>query len=245
MNRRKVIKTMLPLSAAGLMNFKINASGFCNQPIKPDYVEVVNAGIGGNNTFDILERLQTDCLSHHPDLVILMIGTNDVNSLKSVPFEKYEQNLKEIVKKIGAVKSKVLLLSILPFYEPYLLTRHKKEFYEPEGPNGRKDILNKIVYKISKQCNLYFIDLGYRFTTIGKIGTDMDSLIRNECNGSMQDGVHPTPNGYRFMALTVYDYLKFKNIIAKKIVCLGDSITLGASAYENYPKYLSMLLNAE
>ncbi|HEX2949579.1 MAG TPA: GDSL-type esterase/lipase family protein, partial [Armatimonadota bacterium] len=39
--------------------------------------EVLNAGVGGNNTRMLLERLDADVLAQHPDLVVLMVGTND------------------------------------------------------------------------------------------------------------------------------------------------------------------------
>jgi len=35
--------------------------------------------------------------------------------------------------KIKSTGSKVLIMTILPPYEPYLLTRHPAAFYQPEG----------------------------------------------------------------------------------------------------------------
>jgi lysophospholipase L1-like esterase len=39
---------------------------------------VVNAGVGGNTSTQMLARWQTDVLAYNPDAVLLMIGTNDV-----------------------------------------------------------------------------------------------------------------------------------------------------------------------
>lgn len=69
---------------------------------------VVNRGIGGNTTTDVLKRFQTDVLDEHPDLVVLLISGNDAN-LKT-PQEVTRANLKEIVTRLHGVGSKVLLL---------------------------------------------------------------------------------------------------------------------------------------
>ena len=42
-------------------------------------VNVINAGIGGITAKDSLSRMERDVLSHHPDLVIICFGLNDVN----------------------------------------------------------------------------------------------------------------------------------------------------------------------
>src|SRR5690606_34215404 len=94
---------------------------------------VVNAGRGGDNTVDLLARLEADCLRHRPELTILMVGTNDMNSRKYVPLPDYTRNLDAIVSAIAGTGSAVLLLTILPVYEPYLFTRHPRDFYAPEG----------------------------------------------------------------------------------------------------------------
>jgi lysophospholipase L1-like esterase len=58
-------------------------------------VKMINAGILGNSTSDLLARINTDVLSMHPDVVILMVGTNDMlNSKKFISYDDYEHNLK-------------------------------------------------------------------------------------------------------------------------------------------------------
>ena len=210
-------------------------------------IEVINAGIGGNNTFDLLNRIDKDCLIHQPSVTVLMIGTNDMNSVKHVPIDTYEQNLKAIVKKIKATGSRILMMTILPTYEPYLLTRHPAAFYAPEGVEKRRLQVNEIIAKIAKQYKLDFLDLAHRFETIGKVGLDKDSLIQNEANSNKTDGIHPTANGYRFIALTVYDYLMLRQLPTRKIVCFGDSITKGdGSIHKNsYPAFLKKLLSTK
>lgn len=93
------------------------------QEVNKEFV-IINAGIGGNTTADILRRIDRDCLAHNPDLTVLMAGTNDMNSLKYIPLPQYEKNMRSIVAKILDIGSHIILMPILPAYEPYLYTRH-------------------------------------------------------------------------------------------------------------------------
>nr|WP_068887611.1 SGNH/GDSL hydrolase family protein [Pedobacter panaciterrae] len=241
LTRRKIIKGGAAFLGLALMD-KSALAHFVAQD--QTAIQVLNAGIGGNNTVDLLARIDKDCLSYRPKLTVLMVGTNDMNSVKHVPLREYEQNLISIVKQIKATGSKVLIMTILPVYEPYLLTRHPAEFYEPEGVQGRRKQVNETIKKVANQQRIHFLDLGHRFEAIGKIGTDKDSLIQNEANASKTDGIHPTANGYRFIALTVYDYITQAGLPQNNIVCFGDSITKGDGSIDkdSYPAFLKKLL---
>ena len=203
---------------------------------------VINAGIGGNTTKDLLARVEKDCYVHKAGLTILMAGTNDMNSVKYIPLQQYEQNMRELVKGILRTKSKVIMMTILPCHEPDLLTRHPAAFYEPEGIAGRRKQVNDVVKKIASDYKVHLIDLEHRFNAIGKISDDADSLLKNLANSNKRDGIHPTPNGYRFIALSIYDYIINNKIPFHKTVCFGDSITKGDK--ENYPDFLKKLLTS-
>jgi lysophospholipase L1-like esterase len=208
---------------------------------------IINAGIGGNNTIDLLNRIDQDCLAKQPKLTVLMVGTNDMNSVKYVPIAQYENNLSTLVKTIKSSGSKVLLMTILPMYAEHLLTRHPASFYEPEGVQGRRRQVNDVIRKVADQQKVDFLDLGHRFSATGKIGTDKDSLIQNVANSNKTDGIHPTANGYRFIALGVYDYIIDHRLPETDIVCFGDSITKGDGTIDrdSYPAYLKKLLAQE
>lgn len=56
--------------------------------------EIINAGVGGNNSRALLARLEEDVLSRDPSLVIIMVGTNDaLNSGALVSLDEYRENL--------------------------------------------------------------------------------------------------------------------------------------------------------
>jgi len=247
-NRRQTIKN-IAVSLAGIAMAK-NAFSYPREvhfvPLgsQSNEHQIINAGVPGNNTADLLKRVEKDCLSHRPKLTILMAGTNDMNSVKYIPLEQYRKNMISLIDSIKAIGSEVVLMTILPLYEPYLLTRHPAAFYQPEGIAERRKAVNKMIRSIAEEKKTHFLDLGRRFELIGKIGTDINSLIRNEANSGQTDGIHPTPNGYRFIGLTVYDYLADHDLPFSKIVCFGDSITCGDGSVdkESYPAYLSKLI---
>jgi lysophospholipase L1-like esterase len=206
---------------------------------------IVNAGVNGNTTNNLLQRIDADCLVHKPELVIMMVGTNDMNNGKYVAPDKFKVNLEKLADKILQSGSKLLMMTILPFYEPYLLTRHPAEFFQPEGPSGRRTAVNAIIRSVAENKSASFLDLGALFEKVGKIGLEPDSLLRNEANVGKTDGVHPTQNGYRFLALAVYQYIAYHNLPTGRIVCFGDSITKGDGSVdkESYPAYLNKLLS--
>lgn len=205
---------------------------------------IINAGIGGNSTVDLLRRIDKDCLAHQPDLTILTVGTNDMNSRKHIALPVFGENLTRIINTLKEAKSNVLLTTLLPVYEPYLMERHPAAFYEPEGHYARKKQYNNLIKKIANEQKLPFVDLHHIFEATGEIGEGKESLLQNEVNSNKKDGVHPTPDGYRTMAIVFYQYLIQANLPHSRIVCFGDSITAGDGGVsgKSYPAYLKRLL---
>ena len=240
MKRRNFIRTSL--FSSSLVGF-YPSLGLFNHPVQIS--EVINSGVGGNNTIDLLARIDKDCLAYKPDLTILMVGTNDMNSKKYVPLKEYETNMRKMIDMILQAGSKILLMNLLPVYEPYLMTRHNPGFYQPEGHTGRKLAMNNLIKNLALEYKLSFLDLHTIFEKVGNIGLEANSLIKNEMNSQTKDGLHPTPEGYRLIGVTVYEHIINQHLPTNKIVCFGDSITIGDGKPEgvNYPAYLKKLLN--
>jgi lysophospholipase L1-like esterase len=76
----------------------------------------VNAGVNGNTSADLLDRLGSDVVVCDPDVVTLLIGTNDVRD--EVPVEEYRANLEAIVGRLREeTTARVALLSLPPLGE--------------------------------------------------------------------------------------------------------------------------------
>lgn len=212
--------------------------------------EVVNEGRAGDNTVDLINRWNADyVLRHDPELVVMLVGANDVlNSQKLVPLDQYETNLITLATNIINSGSELIMMTVLPCVEEYVLSRHDPAVYEPEGPNGKVLLANAIVERVAANTGAALIDLHSLFD--GKVHTNANSLIRNVANSGADDGIHPTAEGYGVIAGAVHDAIIENNLPVGKIVCYGDSITYGVhvagegtATGDTYPGQLNALLN--
>lgn len=73
---------------------------------------VRNAGISGNNTTQMLARLQADVLAYAPQLVTLLAGTNDIT--QQVSFATYKANMTSMIEQMRAAGITVVLATIPP-----------------------------------------------------------------------------------------------------------------------------------
>tara|TARA_R110002096_G_scaffold102753_3_gene226896 strand:+ start:1507 stop:2229 length:723 start_codon:yes stop_codon:yes gene_type:complete len=215
---------------------------------------VINAGIGGNSTEDLLKRLEKDVLSLNPSLVALMVGTNDMlNSRKSVPLDQYQANLNRLVQSITESGAKLVLMTIPPCNERLLLTRHPAKFFEDLSPAERIDAANIIIRSFGNTNSVRVVDVHQLISGRGH-QNEKTSLLRNEANSRSKDGVHPTAEAYELIAEAIYlamqkaDWTK-----ARPIICFGDSITFGsgmkgsgtaASDAETYPARLASRIDS-
>lgn len=200
--------------------------------------QVINAGVGGNNTDNLLARLEKDVLSKKPDLVILMVGTNDLlNSKKMISYQRYQQNLKQLVKAITENGSEMVLMSSPPVDSTYLFERHDRKLFDA-APNVKMDSARNIVAQIANEHNLKFIDLYQVFSDMDLPKHNEDLFFRNQKNVGVHDGVHPTTLGYHFIGETVFYFLKEHKLLKpnQKLMCFGDSITRGGGT--TYPQIL-------
>jgi lysophospholipase L1-like esterase len=212
---------------------------------------VLNKGIPGNNVANLLKRLERAVLNHQPSLVIIQIGTNDmVNPRKMLPYLAYSDQLNILVDRIRSSGAEVLLLS-LPYVDTaYLFDRYGRENYT-SGPNEKIDSANSIIHSIATAQHCLYFDMNEVFRLYNSPGREASSLIRNERNTGVKDGVHPTPHGYHVMAESIFNYLQREGRSYHKIICFGDSITFGAFALgqgtnkgKTYPAVLRKLLAA-
>lgn len=71
-------------------------------------VRIINKGVIGDTTEDALRRLDADVLSRKPDIVLVLLGSNDY--LKRIPQETTFENLHTIITRIEASGAVVVLL---------------------------------------------------------------------------------------------------------------------------------------
>lgn len=148
---------------------------------------VVNRGISGNRTWDLLNRWDKDCIDIKPDYFSLLIGVNDTwrryDSGMITTAEEYEANMRtlldRVVKETGA---KIILLNI------FLLD------VTPDKAQMRPDLVEKqaVIAKLVEDYDVIYIDIQKKFDEMVAAGTPMTDLS--------EDGVHPTDFGHSVIA---------------------------------------------
>lgn len=212
---------------------------------------VVNKGIAGNTSLDLLGRIESDVIAENPDLVIVMVGTNDMlNTAKMLSYAEYASNVTEIVTRLKKNSIEVLLLSPPTVDPAYLFERHEKSLFVEE-PNQKLDSISRILENLSLREKVGFLDIHRSFSDLGLPQHNTDSYIQNEKNSGRRDGVHPTGQGYSFISKLIFDYLEVEMKLKQdmKIVCFGDSITRGSNVEgsgtvtgKTYPAYLLKMI---
>lgn len=85
---------------------------------RPEYAgfRLVNAGINGNTSADLRDRLHTDVVACRPAAVMILVGTNDVRD--EVPVTEYEANLATIIDRLREhTTARIALMSLPPLGE--------------------------------------------------------------------------------------------------------------------------------
>ena len=82
-------------------------------------VTVINKGVGGELSSQMLARFDRDVLPYHPQLVIWQTGSNQL--LKSENIEGYTETLREGIKRLKAVEADIVLMD--PQFAPRVLAR--------------------------------------------------------------------------------------------------------------------------
>ena len=151
----------------------------------PDFFSggIVNRGIGGQTTPQMLVRFQADVVALKPQLVHIMAGTNDVaGNTGPSSAEDYKNNIKAMVTLAKASGIKVILASIPP-----AATFTWKPALKPAGQIVELNAWLKAYAKVEK---LGFVDYHSALAT-------PDGALRPELTF---DGVHPNHAAYQVMA---------------------------------------------
>jgi acyl-CoA thioesterase-1 len=163
-------------------------------------IEVINAGISGNRSNDMLARYQTDVLDRKPDLVTISVGVNDVwhgfydnhplgDGPRGIKLEDYRRNVEELVTKAEAIGARVVMLSATPIYE---------EFGNNE--NAKQAHYNAALRDIARHHHLVYVD--YQ-KPMREIVTSYRKRTGGRDNFLTVDGVHMNAEGNKVMAHTL------------------------------------------
>jgi len=142
---------------------------------------VVNLGIGGATSADVLAGQLDPAIEIKPDLVTLSIGPNDITT--GVPVETYEHNVEAILRRLNDKTRAVIVVNLLP---DLAVT-----------PRFRGHPQEAAVGKLTTQFN---DALRRQATAVGAEVVDLYEVSRDEVPRRPElvgrDGYHPSDVGY-------------------------------------------------
>jgi acyl-CoA thioesterase I len=141
--------------------------------------EVLNRGVNGERTDQILARFQRDVADEKPNWVIILGGVNDV--FQGFPMEFAEHNLEEMYDRAARVGSMPVACTVLPYNLMSL------------GQARARRELNQWIKTRAIERAILFVDTAAAVSRKG----DPDRL------DGTPDGLHPDVNGYRKMAQAI------------------------------------------
>lgn len=171
------------------------ASGLARK--NPNGYEVLNRGISGNRIVDLYARVKEDVWNLQPDLLSILVGTNDVgldlwsskNGVDIVRYEKMYRNLIEDTKE-RLPNVKIILC------EPFVLYGVASE-NTAENPNRYQQFRDgiyqcgRVVEKLAQEYDLYYLPLQKGFDECAEKYGDAPFLY---------DGIHPMIAGATLIA---------------------------------------------
>lgn len=157
-----------------------------------DDLPVINSGISGNKTEDILKDMTKRVYQYNPTKVFLLIGTNDLNE-EGTTAEKVIKNIKKITSSIKTKRSraKIYIESIYPVNKE--IENHQVD----RRDNKRIKEVNKSLEKICKEEGYTYIDL------YSKLSDDKGNLKTKYTS----DGLHLNSLGYVVVTRELSPYL--------------------------------------
>ena len=164
-----------------------------------DEYRVVNSGISGNTTNDLINRIDNDLYDYNPSVVIIQIGTNDLRA--NIKDEEIINNIKSIIKGIrkNRKNASILVESIYPLNRD-MDTEYWNAVNE-EYNNKHIIKLNKDIKKLCKIEHIKYIDV---YTSLLDDNKNLKEVYSKE-------GLHLTDLGYYKVTKIIKKYLSPKN----------------------------------
>ena len=152
---------------------------------------VINSGIGGNTTEDILDDMNSRVYKYNPTKVFLLIGTNDLIHDKSV--DDIVSNIEKIISEIkdNRPQAEIYVESVYPVND---------NLDEDMVDVRENDDIMEINDKIKKYCD----DNNYTYIDMYNKLLDDDGNFSEEYS---DDGLHPNDRGYEVITEEIKKYL--------------------------------------
>ncbi|MBU3103912.1 GDSL-type esterase/lipase family protein [Clostridium gasigenes] len=144
---------------------------------------LINKGVNGNTTIDMLIRFSEDVIANNPTLIFIMGGTNDLLSNKSL--SSIIKNIELMIKESLSINSKVIL-----GIPPTIIGSDAYKLFSPSSTydycENELSKLREELIKLSKKYNLQYWDF-YNLT------------LENMYTDIFNDGIHLNIKGQNLL----------------------------------------------
>jgi lysophospholipase L1-like esterase len=168
--------------------------------------EVLNAGVPGNTSADLLKRLARDVLAHQPQVVLIQVGINDsaIDVWRNppathprVPPDAFRANLLQIIASIRSTGARILLVAPNPLlWTPTLKNVYGKTPYDPSDPDGMDrplEAYRTLLREIAQSEKIPLLDASAAFREEAR-------RTHQKLEAFVPDGMHPGDAGHRVLA---------------------------------------------
>ena len=164
---------------------------------------IINRGVGGNTTEEIIERLDTNVLNLEPTKLFIMIGTNDLGF--GTKASEVVENIKKILSivKEKSPETQVFLISITPLGNLNEIFSGLSKFLIKRlmiGKYRKNENINRInteLEQIAKERSITYIDVSESLK-------DENGYLKREFT---VEGLHLSSRGYQVMTDIIKKYL--------------------------------------
>ena len=157
---------------------------------------VINKGVGGNKTGDLLDRVKEDVYEHNPSKVFMLIGINDLCG--ELDQEDIVFNIQNLISeiKLNRNKTEIYVESVYPVNTKIIKEKDLK--YALPLDNKKVISLNKEIKKVCEENDVTYIDLYSKL--LDKEGNLKELYTK--------DGLHLNNLGYLKVTSVLKKYVK-------------------------------------
>ncbi|MEO0416945.1 MAG: GDSL-type esterase/lipase family protein, partial [Verrucomicrobiota bacterium] len=183
-------------------------------------LDFYNRGISGNTVEQLKARWQEDVIDMHPDILTVLIGTNDVG--KKVSPESFEADYRAILQSSRDANPKLKIVLLDPFV---LKSGGLKNEQAWQARRSATDQLRVVVARLAEEFDAVHIETQALFD---------EATQSAPADYWLWDGIHPLPQGHELIARHWV-----KATAARWPVAFGQSVrALGGDLDRDGPKWL-------
>ena len=164
-------------------------------------LKVINAGISGNTSTQGLARMQKDVLDHHPHLVVIMFGMNDLAYGTVTPEQDvakktvFTTNLDKMIAKCRAVKAEVILCTQNPVYPEAV----------PARPPERVKEYASLIFEKGRELGVPVVDVYAEWEALRQRDLRAWRIL-------MSETIHPSMDGHKRIAEQVAETVSGRRV---------------------------------